>query len=301
MLFVLASLVSAQGLQLFVPEVVMAGQNLTISGSGASPKESVTLSENFGMQVMADPLFRLGATYCIESTDVNSVIVEPIDYVLVGWTHEAAMEETMATKDYPYLDHGENPRSVLYDSVDGRVQASKPYHGEAHVECWKLVMAGKALNETESDEVNLSFTVKRSVKADESGNFTTIITLPASKILAGSYVLNAQAGEKIGSAQFSIDASGISNDLPAALIYAPDLQKASWKTKAGAVVRLDGTYSADNDGSIVFYEWDFGDGENSTEPSVDHIYKAPGERMIKLTVTDDKGDRDSMTARIAVS
>ena len=47
--------------------------------------------------------------------------------------------------------------------------------------------------------------------------------------------------------------------------------------------------SADADGTIASYLWDFGDGQTSTEASPSHTYAAAGEVTVTLTVTDDDG------------
>lgn len=43
------------------------------------------------------------------------------------------------------------------------------------------------------------------------------------------------------------------------------------------------------------YEWDFGDGNRSTESNPMHVYKASGSYTVILTVTDDKGNTDTET------
>ncbi|MDP2729048.1 MAG: DUF4349 domain-containing protein [Dehalococcoidales bacterium] len=43
------------------------------------------------------------------------------------------------------------------------------------------------------------------------------------------------------------------------------------------------------------YEWDFGDGETSTEASPVHNYKNAGSYTVSLTVTDDRGNTDTET------
>ena len=47
--------------------------------------------------------------------------------------------------------------------------------------------------------------------------------------------------------------------------------------------------SEDPDGEIVEWEWDFGDGETSTEQNPRHTYDDPGTYTVTLTVTDDGG------------
>ncbi|HSI99820.1 MAG TPA: PKD domain-containing protein [Patescibacteria group bacterium] len=54
-------------------------------------------------------------------------------------------------------------------------------------------------------------------------------------------------------------------------------------------VRYDGTASADPDGTIASYEWDFGDSARGTGATPIHVYQKPGEYLVRLTVTDDSG------------
>ncbi|HLU53056.1 MAG TPA: PKD domain-containing protein, partial [Acidimicrobiia bacterium] len=63
---------------------------------------------------------------------------------------------------------------------------------------------------------------------------------------------------------------------------------------------FDGSGSSDPDGSIVSYEWDFGDGNADTGESVTHVYDEPGDYTVTLTVTDDDGDTDTATQEVKV-
>jgi PKD repeat protein len=58
--------------------------------------------------------------------------------------------------------------------------------------------------------------------------------------------------------------------------------------KAPLVVAFSSAGSADPDGSIVSYEWDFGDGNTSTDANPTHTYTAEGVYAATLTVTDDR-------------
>ncbi len=61
----------------------------------------------------------------------------------------------------------------------------------------------------------------------------------------------------------------------------------------GVPVTFDGTGSSDPDGTIVSYDWNFGDGNTGTGVSPTHTYAAPGTYNVTLTVTDDAGATDS--------
>jgi hypothetical protein len=61
---------------------------------------------------------------------------------------------------------------------------------------------------------------------------------------------------------------------------------------AGLTVELDGSASADADGTVVWYDWDPGDGSapvRTTAPTHAHTYQASGTWTVRLTVTDDDG------------
>ncbi|MFQ6116983.1 MAG: PKD domain-containing protein [Candidatus Bipolaricaulia bacterium] len=70
--------------------------------------------------------------------------------------------------------------------------------------------------------------------------------------------------------------------------------------EAPLTVRFDGSRSRDEDGEIVKFFWDFGDGAISEEESPSHTYSAPGEYVVTLTVTDDRGATDQDTLRVLV-
>ncbi len=57
-------------------------------------------------------------------------------------------------------------------------------------------------------------------------------------------------------------------------------------------ITFDGSYSSDPDGSLVRYDWDFGDGTllNDAGPTPTHSYSSTGRFHISLTVTDNDGN-----------
>ncbi|WP_344801810.1 PKD domain-containing protein [Microlunatus ginsengisoli] len=69
-------------------------------------------------------------------------------------------------------------------------------------------------------------------------------------------------------------------------------------TVTGLAVSFDGTGSADSDGSIASYAWDFGDGGTSTSATPSHTFAAAGDQSVKLTVTDNEGATDSVTKTV---
>jgi PKD repeat protein len=53
--------------------------------------------------------------------------------------------------------------------------------------------------------------------------------------------------------------------------------------------------SRDDDGVVVSWHWDFGDGDTSIDPSPRHTYARQGHYQVSLTVTDDDGASDTRT------
>lgn len=68
----------------------------------------------------------------------------------------------------------------------------------------------------------------------------------------------------------------------------------------GAPATFDGSGSADPDGTVVAWEWDFGDGTLAAGASVQHTWTAPGTYVVRLTVRDDDGAPRTLVVEQAV-
>ena len=111
---------------------------------------------------------------------------------------------------------------------------------------------------------------------------------------------NSADGDDVVRTQVDVevfDRSASLNEAPFAQFYVPSTGL------VGETVLMNATSSADADGEIVSYEWDFGDGEQKVlpEPTVEHKYSLPGLYTIQLMVTDDDGVPSSALAQIAVN
>ena len=66
-------------------------------------------------------------------------------------------------------------------------------------------------------------------------------------------------------------------------------------------VDFDASASNDQDGTIVSYAWDFGDGNVGTGVTTSHTYATPGSYVVTLTVTDNHGRTGQASATITVN
>jgi PKD repeat protein len=69
----------------------------------------------------------------------------------------------------------------------------------------------------------------------------------------------------------------------------------------GSPVQFSAEKSYDEDGVIVKFEWDFGDGSKATGKTVTHIYTNVGVYSVTLTVTDDGGKRTTNTTIVSIT
>ena len=79
------------------------------------------------------------------------------------------------------------------------------------------------------------------------------------------------------------------------------IQAADGPVEAGSALLFDGSASHDDDGQIVTYEWNFGDGQTSFQASTEHVYYTAGTYAVQLTVTDDKGATGTSEMQITVN
>jgi PKD repeat protein len=72
-------------------------------------------------------------------------------------------------------------------------------------------------------------------------------------------------------------------------------------TPAGTELSFDGTNSADKDGEVVTYAWDFGDGTTAAGATAKHTFTDDGLYYVFLKVSDDDGSKGVDYSIITVS
>jgi PKD repeat protein len=68
----------------------------------------------------------------------------------------------------------------------------------------------------------------------------------------------------------------------------------------GTPVQFDASPSADPDGTIISYAWNFGDGGTAVGPLVSHAYAASGSYTVQLAVTDNGGATAQVSRSVGV-
>jgi PKD repeat protein len=69
----------------------------------------------------------------------------------------------------------------------------------------------------------------------------------------------------------------------------------------GLAVAVDGSGSADAEGPLTTYRWDFGNGTTGTGATASHTYAAAGTYTVRLTVTDAAGATATATRSVTVT
>jgi len=115
-----------------------------------------------------------------------------------------------------------------------------------------------------------------------TGTYTVTLTVTDSDSLTHSAVTTAQVA----------DGSGLQS--PVARVGGP------YGGTVAAPLSFDGTASSDADGTIVSFDWTFGDGSAGSGARLMHVYSSAGVYTVVLTVTDDSGRKGSATTTVEV-
>ncbi|HOT07849.1 MAG TPA: PKD domain-containing protein [Methanotrichaceae archaeon] len=133
----------------------------------------------------------------------------------------------------------------------------------------------------------------------ESGTYNVKLTVENEKGKRNTSTIIVVVKSKSETHEVESDASKtpLASTFPsAAFIYTPA------QPKVGDVISFDASASGDQDGNIVDYEWDFGDGNTAhgSRSVSPHIYTSSGKFRVNLTVTDDQGSKRTKTVYIDV-
>ncbi|MCK4765211.1 MAG: S8 family serine peptidase, partial [Candidatus Aminicenantes bacterium] len=108
-------------------------------------------------------------------------------------------------------------------------------------------------------------------------------------------LVSDHAGIDIG----TLDSWGLTiSGYPLSPVNQPPVSDFSFSVSGLSVTFNDQSY--DPDGTVAFWNWDFGDGGSSINQNTNHSYVSAGAYPVTLTVTDDEGANDSVTKNVTV-
>ena len=131
--------------------------------------------------------------------------------------------------------------------------------------------------------VTLKITASTTVTTDAEGKYT--FNYGTSAIPPGSFVANVGGLSKSGTLAAPSGGGGAGGLNKAPIISAVVPSAAL----LGVEVSFDGSGSNDTDGTIVSWEWSFGDDTTGTGEKVTHAYEEVGTYQVSLTVRDNVG------------
>ena len=124
----------------------------------------------------------------------------------------------------------------------------------------------------------------------EGETFTHVFDMPGDYLVT---LVTDLTGGNAGCATVETTRRVVVNAAPRPVIRAPDL------VAAGQEVGFDAGASADPDGAITAFAWDFGDGQVGEGVEVSHVYDRPGAYDVQLVVVDDAGVGNSVVAALS--
>ncbi|MCP3885032.1 MAG: PKD domain-containing protein [Propionibacteriaceae bacterium] len=129
------------------------------------------------------------------------------------------------------------------------------------------------------------------------GNTDTGMTVNHSYAAEGSYTVTLVVTDNDGNTGNSSQtvSVGDSNQGPgASFVYSPS------GAQVNESINFNASASSDPDGTIVSYDWDFGDNSTGTGMTTSHSYTSPGTYTVVLTVTDDDGKTGTTNQGVTV-
>jgi len=137
---------------------------------------------------------------------------------------------------------------------------------------------------------------------------STAVTAEHTFPIAGSYEVSLTVTDDDGNSDtitYTIEVGGEEAPSSAPGTFVPPLAEFTYSPEAphaGEPVEFNGMSSLDFDGEIVAYAWDFeDDGKiDATGPIVLHTFPSPGSYDVRLTVTDNDGNEDTVVHTIDV-
>jgi len=114
---------------------------------------------------------------------------------------------------------------------------------------------------------------------------------------AGSYQVSLTVVDDDGLSDSTTTSVQVTNELPVAVI---NIENSAVSYDIGEIIYFSGAASSDTDGTIIDYDWSFGDGQTASGSTANHAYASAGDYTVVLTVTDNAGGQSNTTVEVTV-
>jgi PKD repeat protein len=275
---------------------IYAGQKLWVPSLPATPKP--TTPPPVIVTFALDPPDEIVLGDCVLLSWVVQGVIEKITLTADSHTLVADAAETGDYSDCPteagtrqYVLKAEGPDKNSYKTGEITViDDSEPPVATFTYACTDLscTFDGSGSNDPDGTIVSYDWDFGDSKTGSDA---TTSHTYASSDTYKVSLTVTDDEGDT-GTLSQDVTVSGVQNKLPVAdFTYAcTDLS-----------CTFDGSGSNDPDGTIVSYEWDFGDSKTGSGATASHTYASGGTYKVSLTVTDDEGDTGTLSQDVTVS
>lgn len=148
-----------------------------------------------------------------------------------------------------------------------------------------------------SDDVGIA---SRSWSFGDGASAGNVVTTSHTYAAAGTYTVTLTVVDGAGLSNSTTKSVTVTAPAPPPVTDAPPVARFTWSC-AGTVCTMDGSTSSDDVG-IASYQWDLGKAPDGTATTVlvTTDYWHAGPRYVRLTVTDTKGQTNSVTQTVIV-
>ena len=254
------------------PIVGFAGSPITLDGSGSSDPDG-EIAEHRWFVGDGAPLLGESIAYTWEEPGTYTGTLRVTDDE--GATDEITFEVTARDPDdgRPVAAIQLTP-AVAIVGEEATLSAEGSSDPDGEIVAWAWTLEGDALAEpVEASEESWAWTL------EEAGEVTVTLTVTDDEGLTDTASRSWRWG--------------VAPEAVIAISAPPHL--------TGEAVTFDATDSDDPDGSIVSYQWDFGDGQTGRNVQAQHVYTVPGEVTATLTVTDGDGLTDTAEVTLEIT
>ncbi len=276
-----------------------ASQVITVNTPGNNPPQA---------SFTADPI--AGEAPLPVNFDAQGSIDPDDDTLTYAWDFGDGNSDTGVTASYTYLDGGTYTAVLTVDDGNGGTDTTSQVI-TVTVNQSPVANAGVDQTVTDSDGNGTeTVTLDGSGSNDPDGTIVSYIwSEGGSQIATGlSPDVSFTVGSHTVTLEVTDDDGATATDTVTVVVTAPaNIPPTASFTYScnGVECTFDGatgpTASSDPDGTIVSYNWYFGDGKYGSGGTTSHTYPTTGSYSVRLTVTDDDGATDEDTVSVVVT